>query len=150
MASELDRQELSVLVVDDAPEIRELLRLILARQGCSVRLASDAEEALGQVAERMPDVVLLDIGLPGGRQKGLELCALLKGNGQPVAPVVVMLTADNDPRTSEQARALGADGYVIKPFTAMQILGLVDAFEVWRMAPEQSRPSFWPMPGHPR
>lgn len=140
---------IAVVVVDDAPEIRELLRLILAEKGCRVRFAADAEQALALVGEAMPDLVLLDIALPGALQ-GLDLCAKLKLGGQGPLPVVVMLTADDDPRTTAHARALGADGYLVKPFTPTQILGLVDAFDAWRLSPTRSVPAFWPVWRHGR
>lgn len=140
---------LAVIVVDDAPEIRELLRLILAEKGCRVRFAADAEQALELIAEEMPHLVLLDHGLPGAQQ-GLDLCAKLKLGGQGPLPVVVMLTADDDPRTTARARALGADGYLVKPFTPTQILGLVDAFDAWRLCPTRNVPAFWPVWSHDR
>ncbi|WEN42150.1 Transcriptional regulatory protein WalR [Thauera sp. GDN1] len=140
---------LSVIVVDDATEIRELLRLILAETGCRVRFAEDVEQALDLIVGDVPDLLLLDNGLPGAQQ-GLDLCARIKTDSQDPLPVVVMLTADDDPRTIMRARALGADGYVVKPFTPTQILGLVDAFDAWRLRPARRVPAFWPICSHDR
>ncbi len=138
---------LTVIVVDDVPEIRELLRLILAEKGCRVRFAADVEQALALITDAVPDLVLLDHGLPGAQQ-GLDLCATLKADTHGPLPVVVMLTADDDPRTIARARALGASGYVVKPFTPIQILGLVDAFDAWRLSPTRRAPGFWPVQCH--
>ena len=140
---------LTVIVVDDVPEIQELLRLILAEKGCRVRFAGDVEQALDLITDATPDIVLLDNGLPGAQQ-GLDLCATLKASTHGPLPVVVMLTADDDPRTIERARALGASGYLVKPFTPTQILGLVDAFDAWRLRPTRSAPEFWPVRSHDR
>lgn len=140
---------LTVVVVDDVPEMRELLRLILEEKGCHVRFAEDVEQALELIADAAPDLVLLDNGLPG-RQQGLDLCAMLKAGARDPLPVVVMLTADDDPRTIARARELGASGYVVKPFTPTQILGLVDAFDAWRSCPMRSAPGFWPVQSHDR
>lgn len=136
---------LRVLVVDDAPEIRLLLGLILEQGPCRLAFAADAGQALAGLATERPDLVLLDIGLGTGAD-GLELCGALKRGGVQVPPKVVMLTADDDPHTVELARARGADGYVVKPFTPTQILGLVDSFEVWRLDPARRSPAFWPAP----
>ena len=138
---------LTVIVVDDVPEMRELLRLILEEKGCHARFAGDVEQALDLIADAAPDLVLLDNGLPG-RQQGLDLCAMLKAGGRDPLPVVVMLTADDDPRTIARARKLGASGYLVKPFTPTQILGLVDAFDAWRLCPMRSTPGFWPVQSH--
>jgi len=146
---EAKEDSLAVIVVDDAPEIRELLRLILAEKGCWVRFAGDVEQALGLIADDVPDLVLLDNGLPGPQQ-GLDLCARLKTGAPDPLPVVVMLTADDDPRTVARARAIGASGYLVKPFTPTQILGLVDAFDAWRLCPTRSVPGFWPVWSHDR
>lgn len=136
---------LLVLVVDDAPEIRLLLRLILEQGACRLEFAADAAQALAWLAAERPDLVLLDISLGSGPD-GLELCGALKRVPGEAFTKVVMLTADDDPHTVELARACGADGYVVKPFTPTQILGLVDSFEVWRLDPARRPPAFWPVP----
>lgn len=134
---------LCVLVVDDAAELRLLLRLILEQAPCRTLFAVDAAQALAWLANERPDLVLLDIGLGAGAD-GLELCAALKRTQGEAFPKVVMLTADDDPHTIALARTRGADGYVVKPFTPAQILGLVDSFDVWRLDPARRPPAFWP------
>lgn len=134
---------LGVLIVDDEPEIRLMLRLILEQHECSFHFACDADQALDSVRLAPPELVLLDIGLREPRE-GLSLCAELKRRAKGRLPVVIMLTGDNDPSTIRQAQACGADGYLVKPFTPMQILGLIDSFDAWRIDPRRAPPAFWP------
>ncbi|MFB1030464.1 MAG: response regulator [Thauera sp.] len=134
---------LCVLVVDDAAEIRLLLRLILEQAPCRTVFAADTAQAREWIARGLPELVLLDIGLGVGPD-GLELCAALKRDESDAFPKVVMLTADDDSRTIDLSRTCGADGYVVKPFTPMQILGLVDSFDAWRFDPARKPPAFWP------
>jgi len=136
---------LRVLVVDDEPEIRRLLSLILGQSGCRMAFAGNLVEARICLRDAWPDLILLDIGL-GGQPEGLNLCDALKRSAPGPFPVVVMLTADDDPRTVRVARERGADGYVVKPFTPTQILGLIDSFDAWRLDASRKPPSFWPAP----
>ncbi len=136
---------LRVLVVDDEPEMRLMLSLILEQSGCRLAFAGSVAEARSCLLEAWPDLVLLDIGL-GGQPEGLELCDALKQAAPGPFPVVVMLTADDSPRTVVAARERGADGYVVKPFTPTQILGLIDSFDAWRIDAARKPPSFWPAP----
>lgn len=133
-----------VLVVEDEPEIRLLLRLILEQADCCMAFADAADEALRCVERFAPELILLDVGLQGG-QDGLSLCSTLKRAAAGAFPVVVMLTAADDAQTVARARGCGADGYLTKPFTPTQILGLLDSFDVWRIDPRRSPPEFWPV-----
>lgn len=133
-----------VLVVDDEPEIRLLLRLILEQSECCMAFADAAEEALRCVERFQPELILLDVGLQGGPD-GLSLCSTLKQAAAGAFPVVVMLTAADDAQTVARARGCGADGYLTKPFTPTQILGLLDSFDAWRIDPGRSLPEFWPV-----
>jgi DNA-binding response OmpR family regulator len=110
-----------VLVVDDDPTIRDVLRAMLGFEGCEVEVASDGPAALDAARSMRPDVVLLDVMMPG--MNGLEVCRLLKSLSQP--PTVVMVTAKGS--VEEQALGLGAgaDAYLTKPFSPLQVLDLV-------------------------
>jgi len=136
---------LRVLVVDDEPELRLMLRLILEHANCSLGFAGNLGEAEDCLQDGWPDLVLLDISL-GGKPEGLKLCEALKRTASGRAPVVVMLTANDSPRMVSEARQQGADGYVVKPFTPSQILGLIDSFDAWRIDTTRKPPSFWPAP----
>lgn len=136
---------LRVLVVDDEREIRLMLWLILEQSKCLPTFASNLSEARDCLRQVEPDLMLLDIDLDG-QSEGLELCAALKRASSSPFPVVVMLTADDSPETVAAAAQRGADGYVVKPFSPTQILGLVDSFDAWRIDVARKPPSFWPVP----
>lgn len=136
---------LQILVVEDDPDARMMLRLILEETTSELAFAGSLSEAHACLREFKPDLVLLDIRL-GGKPAGLELCAALKRAGDGPLPLVVMLTADDRSVTLADARARGADGYLLKPFTPSQILGLADSFDAWRLDTGRVPPAFWPAP----
>lgn len=115
---------LDVLVVEDDPSLREVLALHLAAEGFRVRSVDRGDLALERCAERIPDVVVLDLSLPG--RSGLEVCACLRGRYDP-SPGVVMVTA----RASEVDVILGfevgADDYVVKPCRLREVVARVKA-----------------------
>jgi CheY-like chemotaxis protein len=112
-----------VLVVDDAPDIRLLARLLLEKGGHQVTEAGTAEEALLVMAAHRPDVLLLDIQLPG--TDGWELLQDLRAKEWLDRTQVVLFSAHVDPREFRRAEQEGASGYLVKPFTAEQLLDSV-------------------------
>lgn len=104
-----------VLVVDDEPEIIQMVTQILELRGHTVGLARDGQDALAQVAARPPDVVILDLNLP--KLDGFEVCKRLKADPATAKIPVVMLTADFT-SVGDASRGVdaGADEYVVKPF----------------------------------
>ena len=108
----------SILVVDDEPVVRALLRAALAPAGSRVVEAADGSEALDVAWREQPDVVLLDVGLP--KLNGLDVCRALKTN--PAAPRVLLITGNVD---LERLADCGADGIVAKPFRPAELLELV-------------------------
>jgi two-component system, OmpR family, KDP operon response regulator KdpE len=106
-----------VLVVDDEPAIRRLLRQALERAGHTVAEATDAREALAAVDRQRPDAVLLDLGLPG--RDGLELVPVI-ARERSVALLVVSARETTDDKVA--ALDLGADDYVTKPFDSEELL----------------------------
>lgn len=106
-----------VLIVDDEPAIRRLLRNTLTRAGYAVVEAQDAREALRQAAAEHPSAVLLDLGLPD--RDGLGLIPLLRANGDAVVVVVSARDAVDEKVT---ALDLGADDFVTKPFDTDELL----------------------------
>jgi len=101
-----------VLVVDDEPEIRRALRTGLGYHAFDVRTVETGGEALTQAAGWRPDVVLLDLGLPG--MSGFEVLAQLRQRGNRAAVIVVSVMPDETDKV--RALDLGADDYVVKPF----------------------------------
>ncbi len=112
----------SVMVVDDEPHIRRLLRATLERAGYGVAEAATARDALDMLAATAPDVVLLDLGLPD--RDGLELVPLLR---QRAGAVVLVVSARDATDEKVAAPDLGADDYVTKPFDTDELLARVRA-----------------------
>jgi len=109
-----------VLVVDDEPQIRRALRVSLASHGYDVQVAASGEEALELAAGAPPDVVILDLVLPG--LNGLEVCQRLR-QWSPV-PIIV-LSARGQERDKVEALDLGADDYLTKPFGMDELLARI-------------------------
>lgn len=105
----------SVLVVEDDPEIRELLAFSLAKEGWALAFAADGEEGLRLVAEAAPDCVVLDIMLPG--MDGLEVLRSLKSDPGRRRLPVIMTTAKGEEADVVAGLELGADDYVVKPYS---------------------------------
>lgn len=112
-----------ILVVDDDPALTSVLRRSLAYEGFAVDTASSGTEALALARVQAPDLVILDIMLPG--LDGLEVLRRLRA-ADPQLPIV-MLTARDAPTDQVQGLELGADDYVVKPFTFEVLLARVRA-----------------------
>jgi two-component system response regulator MprA len=111
-----------ILVVDDDPAVRNSLRRGLALEGFDVRLAADGEEALRLAAEQRPDLIVLDVMLPG--IDGLTVCARLREESS--VPVLMLTARDTVPdRVAGLER--GADDYLIKPFAFDELLARIHA-----------------------
>jgi two-component system KDP operon response regulator KdpE len=111
-----------VLVVDDEPQIRRALGITLRARGYQVDLAANGEDALQQAADRHPDVIILDLGLPG--IDGIQVIRGLRGWTQ--APIIVLTVRE---READKVAALdaGADDYVTKPFGVNELLARLRA-----------------------
>ena len=105
----------SVLVVDDEPQARMMLRLILARAGFEVLEARDGYEALSEVERSVPDVMILDIMMPG--IDGFEVCERLRNDEQSADLPIIMLSAKADPKSISKGLSVGANEYLTKPVT---------------------------------
>lgn len=115
----------SILVVEDEEDIRELLRYNLEKEGYQVSCAVTGEEALQAVRRRPPDLILLDLMLPG--MDGLEVCRSLKAEPQTRRLPLVMLTAKGEEADIVAGLELGADDYVTKPFSPRVLLARLRA-----------------------
>lgn len=111
----------TVLVVEDHPDLREVLGMILRHHGFDVMLAGDGREAVDRVAEKQPDVVLMDLMMP--RMNGYEAIAAMNGRGPPPFPVVAV-TASHVSRREVAAR--GFADLLRKPVRAEEVVATVN------------------------
>jgi two-component system KDP operon response regulator KdpE len=109
-----------ILVVDDEPQIRRALRVVLRANGYTVREAGSASEALDTLARQLPDLVILDLVLPD--MDGIEVCRRLREWSS--VPIIV-LSAHGDDEAKVSALDEGADDYVTKPFSTPELLARV-------------------------
>jgi DNA-binding response OmpR family regulator len=114
----------SVLVVDDEPTIAEVVSRYLERAGYRARIAADGVQALAAVATQRPDLVVLDLMLPG--IDGLEVMRRLREQG-PNRIATILLTAKGEESDRVVGLRLGADDYVVKPFSPAELVARVDA-----------------------
>jgi len=128
---------LKVLVVDDEPPIRKLLRMGLGTQGYQTIDAANATAALDLLAEK-PDLVILDLGLPD--MQGLELLRQIRAQRDDL-PIVV-LSSRGDEVTKVEALDLGADDYVTKPFGMEELLARIRAALRHQLQAQGERPIF--------
>lgn len=110
----------AIIVVDDEPDIREMLEDYLTRQGLDVRGAADAAELDGLVAERAAQLLILDLNLPG--EDGLSIAARQRARAR---VGIIMLTARGDLEDRIRGLELGADDYVVKPVEPRELLARV-------------------------
>ena len=109
-----------ILVVDDEPSIRELAQLILENEGYNVITAASGVETIQKATVEMPDLVLLDVVMPG--VSGLDTCRMLKGEARTRSIPVIMFTVLGRENDRKQAEEAGCDGYFVKPFSPDSLL----------------------------
>ena len=126
----------SILVVDDEPQIRRVLRTTLSTHGYEIAEAKTGEEAMEWLRKHPPDLVLLDMNMPG--MGGVEACREIRRASD--APII-MLTVRNAERDKVAALDAGADDYVVKPFGIDELLARIRA-ALRRYAPGDALPPF--------
>ncbi len=127
-----------VLVIDDEPPIRKLLRMGLSAHGYEILEAPNGRLSLELLEEKKPDLVILDLGLPD--MQGLELLRLIRARNEGV-PIVV-LSSRGDEASKVQALDLGADDYVTKPFGMDELLARMRAALRHQLQTHGERPIF--------
>jgi two-component system, OmpR family, alkaline phosphatase synthesis response regulator PhoP len=115
----------TILVIDDEPRIAELARDYLEHAGFAVLVERDGTAGLAAAHQRRPDLVVLDLGLPG--LDGLDVTRALRGDPGTAALPIVMLTARDDELDKLLGLELGADDYVTKPFSPRELVARVRA-----------------------
>ncbi len=113
----------SILVVDDEEDVLELVRYNLDKSGYQVETASSGEEALAKARRKLPDLVILDLMLPG--MDGLEVCKKLKNDAKTEGLPIIVLTAKGEESDIVTGLELGADDYVTKPFSPKVLIARV-------------------------
>jgi two-component system KDP operon response regulator KdpE len=126
----------SILVVDDEPQIRRVLRSTLSTRGYVITEAKTGEDALESMRKERPDLILLDMNMPG--MGGIEACRQIRRTSD--APII-MLTVRNAERDKVAALDAGADDYVVKPFGIEELLARIRA-ALRRYSPGDTLPSF--------
>ncbi|WP_386083622.1 response regulator transcription factor [Vreelandella sp. F11] len=114
-----------VLVVDDEPNIVLSLEFLMEQAGFEVVTAEDGEQALARVNESQPDLLLLDISLPG--MSGFDVLERLRSEAATAQLPIIMLTAHGRDVEREKGMALGADDYITKPFSTQSLVEKVKA-----------------------
>jgi len=118
----MENQKLSILVVDDEPQIRRVMRVTLSAQGYFVSDARTGEEALEKIRAEKYDLILLDMNLPG--LDGLAACREIRDSSD---VAIIMLTVKNTEKDKVNALDAGADDYITKPFSTPELLARIRA-----------------------
>jgi CheY-like chemotaxis protein len=113
----------SLLIVDDNPENLKLILMLLAHSGHELVTATDALQALEAIEQRVPDLILLDLQLPG--MDGLELTRRLRANAHTRSIPIVAVTAYAMKGDEDKARDAGCDDYLVKPIDKRLLRGVV-------------------------
>lgn len=116
-----------ILVVDDQPLIRELLALTLGDEDTQIYQANDCRSALAMIKAIKPDLILLDVMLPG-EFDGLEVCRRIKSDNKLASIIVIILSARSQVNDRIQGMAVGADDYLTKPFSPLALIEKISTF----------------------
>ena len=127
-----------ILVVDDEPQIRRVLRTALSAQGYEVSDARSGEEAVKKLGDEKFDLILLDVNLPG--MSGLEACRAIRHETLGPEIPIIMLTVRNAEKDIVEALDAGADDYVVKPFSTPELLARIRAALRRAPLPQDSAP----------
>ena len=115
----------SVLVADDDRDIRDLVAFKLTQAGYRVLTVADGTAALSTVLEQRPDLAVLDVMMPG--LSGLDVCRAVRASATTASMPVILLTAKAQEGDVEQGFAVGADDYVVKPFSPRELVSRIQA-----------------------
>lgn len=120
-----DQKAWKILIADDEPDILELLHYNLLKQGYQVSTASNGDEAIEKAKSLRPDLVILDIMMPG--KNGVEVCEILRAQSQFRDTLIMFLTALSDDATMIRGLGMGADDYISKPVSTNVFLSKVQS-----------------------
>ncbi|MFA9480164.1 response regulator [Phycisphaerales bacterium AB-hyl4] len=123
--SELSSDAPAILIVEDEPDLLELLRYNLVREGYRVQVADTGEEGLRLARAAAPDLMLLDLMLPA--MDGLEVCKAIKSRDRTSRTAIIMLTAKGEEADIVRGLEAGADDYITKPFSPRVLLARINS-----------------------
>ncbi|MEN9316256.1 MAG: hypothetical protein RIS35_2649 [Pseudomonadota bacterium] len=112
------------LMIEDNPVFRHLIRLVLETDGFAVHEACDATGIVRLTRQVVPDVILMDLGLPGPRD-GLDACAAIRALEEFQSTPIVVVSGFSEPIDRQRAFAAGAKAYLTKPFDPIELIGVI-------------------------
>jgi CheY-like chemotaxis protein len=121
-----------ILIADDNQDSCNILTMVLQAKGYEVAVANNGIEAVRKIVDRPPDLILLDIMMPG--KNGLDVCRWVKKNAKTRHIFIVMVTASSEQYHRKQSFSLGASDYIIKPISPAQVLHSVQRL-LWPSLP---------------
>ncbi len=116
-----------ILIVDDQPEVRELVSVTLEIGPYKILQAENGNQALAIAREQLPDLMLLDVQMPGGTLDGLEVCRALKSDPRTKNIYIMMLTAKGQDWDKQAGQNAGANDYFVKPFSPLELMNKVES-----------------------
>lgn len=132
-------EKLKVLVVDDDPDIRRLVEMVLGREGYLATSVESAQDAYKKVAASKPDLIVLDLQLPD--EDGFSICKKLRSDPSTAHIPILMLTVQSVDSYKIAGLELGADDYVIKPFNQAELAARIKAILRRTRAKEEKQPT---------
>jgi DNA-binding response OmpR family regulator len=135
--------EWSIVLVDDAPEMGELFSEIFREANVKLLLAESVDEARTLLSAHDPVAVFIDVILHG-RPDGLALCRELAETDDRQGLMRVVISGLTSPADVDAARKVGADAYLLKPFSPTQVLAIVDAAVAWKISGRGRPHHLWP------
>jgi two-component system response regulator MtrA len=116
---------MNVLIVDDDPDIRELVAFKLRQMGYDVLVEKDGEAGLQTAIDQKPSLILLDVMMP--KMNGIELCRRLRNDPATSSIPIILITAKAQEIDVERGLAAGADDYIVKPFSPRDLVVRIEA-----------------------
>jgi len=116
-----------ILVVDDQPEVRELVSVTLEIGSYEISTASNGNQALAIAQKERPDLILLDVQMPGGTLDGIGVCKRLKDDPETKNIYIIMLTAKGQDADRQLGYQAGANDYFVKPFSPLDLITKIES-----------------------
>jgi two-component system response regulator MtrA len=115
---------MNILIVDDDPDIRELVAFKLRQMGHGVRVEKDGETGLAAALSEQPDLILLDVMMP--KDSGIELARVLRADDRTATTPIILITARAQEADVQKGFAAGANDYIVKPFSPRELAARVE------------------------